>query len=103
MPSTSLLTYNYVAVNCVRLEINQIFTSNDHVFCSEVNNSRTAAAAVAAWRITCMSWQRSQVTVKYPAGRESCGFRLQLMCTTLFSCGTEVLTRSNKICLLEGP
>jgi hypothetical protein len=68
-----------------------------------VNNSRTAAAAVAAWRITCMSWQRSQVTVKYPAGRESCGFRLQLMCTTLFSCGTEVLTRSNKICLLEGP
>jgi hypothetical protein len=39
IPSTSLLTYNYVAVNCVRLEINQIFTSNDHVFCSEVNNS----------------------------------------------------------------
>jgi len=31
MPSTSLLAYNYVAVNCVRLEINQIFTSNDHV------------------------------------------------------------------------
>jgi hypothetical protein len=39
IPSTSLLTYNYVDVNCVRLEINQIFTSNDHVFCSEVNNS----------------------------------------------------------------
>lgn len=86
-PSTSLLAYNYVAVNCVRLEINQIFTSNDHVFCSEVNKSRTAAATR---RIMCVSWQDSPIVMKYPAGldRLAPGY---CYCSPLFSWEIQVL------------
>lgn len=88
MPSTSLLAYNYVAVNYVRLEINQIFTSNDHVFCSEVNKSRIAAASS---RIMCMSWQDSRIMMKYRAGidRPASGY---CYCSLHFSCEIRVLS-----------